>query len=105
MLGRQGNQNADPMSAYGSIPMLKKKLMENGLTESEASSEALRIIRGNSATSYTDNDMDGYPDRATFSRRGAPDNYLTPFNMNNIGGLNMLNRKMGGLIGSDVYPF
>jgi hypothetical protein len=25
--------------------------------------------------------------------------------MNNIGGLNMLNRKMGGLIGSDVYPF
>lgn len=64
------------LSAYDNVAKLKRELMGKGLSESNAEREALNMVKGG-ASSYTDTDMDGYPNRVTTSQRGAPMNYLS----------------------------
>jgi len=95
--GRAAQSN-DPLAAYANVQPIKQRLMESGLSESEASAEALRIIRGSGATSYTDNNMDGIVDRTTTTRRGEPMDYLNQFPF-------MFRRKAGGPVMYNTFPW
>lgn len=99
-LGRMGSSGSATggagLSGYDNVNNIKRELMSKGLSEANAEREALSIVKGG-VSNYTDTDMDGFPNRVSTMRRGAPANYLSQIAemyRNNM-------QEMGGM----VYPF
>lgn len=88
------------MAAYNNLPKLKRELMSKGLSEANAEREALSMLKGG-ASSYTDTDMDGYPNRVSTTQRGAPANYLS--NMATL--YNGLRGSIGAMFPFGGQPF
>lgn len=71
-----GGTGSSNLGAYDGLARLKRELMGKGMSETNAENKALKILEGGSS-SYTDTDMDGYPNRVSTTQRGAPANYMS----------------------------
>ena len=68
MLFGRGAGSSSPVAGANSFRDLKNKFMQEGYSESLAERKADQALSGGKGTtSYIDNDMDGYPDRASYS--------------------------------------
>lgn len=68
MIFGRGSGSSSPVAGANSFRDLKNKFMQEGYSESLAERKADQALSGGKGTtSYIDNDMDGYPDRASYS--------------------------------------
>lgn len=68
MIFGRGSGSSSPAAGANSFRDLKNKFMQEGYSESLAERKADQALSGGKGTtSYIDNDMDGYPDRASYS--------------------------------------